>query len=86
MSSSRCTDPAGPWVALFRQSAGYIGTQLLRDQANPLRFITIDRWRSSDDYQAFRAEFERTYRELDERCQGLTTFEKALGSYDEAGG
>ena len=75
---------AGPWVALFRQAAGYVGTQLLRDQSNPLRYITIDRWRSVADYQAFRAAFEHEYGELDGRCQGLTTSEKALGSYDEA--
>jgi heme-degrading monooxygenase HmoA len=78
--------PVGPWVALFRQSAGYIGTQLLRDQAKPLRFVTIDRWRSADDYQAFRASFERAYRELDERCQHLTLTESPLGSYDDFGG
>ena len=78
--------PAGPWVALFRQSAGYIGTQLLRDQSNPLRFITVDRWRNLGDYQAFRAAFEAAYRDLDARCERLTTSERPLGSYDEAQG
>ncbi len=78
--------PAGPWVALFRQSAGYLGTQLLRDQAEPLRFITVDRWRSAQDYQAFRAAFGQQYRELDERCEGLTVTERPLGSYEDAGG
>ena len=75
--------PAGPWVALFRQSAGYIGTQLLRDQANPLRFITVDRWRSLGDYQAFRAAFAREYDQLDARCQNLTSSECSLGGYHE---
>lgn len=75
--------PAGPWVALFKQSAGYLGTLLLRDQANPQRFITVDRWRSAADYQAFRAASAAAYCDLDERCQSLTEHERSLGSYDE---
>lgn len=38
--------PNGTWVTLFRRSAGYRGTLLLRDRLNPLRFVTVDRWGS----------------------------------------
>jgi heme-degrading monooxygenase HmoA len=75
--------PAGPWVVLFRQSAGYLGTHLLRDQSDPLRFVTIDRWRSASEHHAFRAAFDRQYRELDQRCQRLTTREISLGSFED---
>jgi heme-degrading monooxygenase HmoA len=76
--------PRGAWMALFRQSPGYIETLLLRDPANPLRFITIDRWGSLEAYQSFRSRFAREYAELDERCQHLTTKETSRGEYDEA--
>jgi heme-degrading monooxygenase HmoA len=76
--------PRGTWVALFRQSPGYIETLMLRDPANPLHFITIDRWETLEAYQSFRSRFSREYAELDERCQHLTTKETLLGEYNEA--
>ncbi|HEY2808179.1 MAG TPA: antibiotic biosynthesis monooxygenase family protein [Steroidobacteraceae bacterium] len=80
----RVYGPGGPWVALFRQSAGYLGTSLLRDRSNPLRFVTLDRWRDESGYREFRTAFALKYRELDERCRRLTSGERALGSYDES--
>jgi heme-degrading monooxygenase HmoA len=75
--------PAGSWVALFREGAGYLGTLLLRDRSNPLRFITVDRWESLEAHQAFRAAFSREYAALDARCAHLTAQELELGSFDE---
>ena len=75
---------AGPWVVLFRRATGFLGTHLLRDQTDPLRFITVDRWRAMSDYDAFRNAYARQYRELDLRCGRLTTRERSLGQYDEA--
>ena len=76
--------PNGAWVALFRQSAGYIETLLLRDAANPLRYLTVDRWESEAAYRAFRARYAAEYAELDRRCAPLTTREISLGHYEEA--
>jgi heme-degrading monooxygenase HmoA len=80
----RVYGPDGPWVALFGEAAGYLGTLLLRDRSNPLRFITVDRWESADAHRAFRAAFAREYAALDARCAHLTVQEVALGSFDEA--
>jgi heme-degrading monooxygenase HmoA len=71
--------PAGSWASLFRRAEGYVGTLLLRDATEPLRYITIDRWRSATEFQAFRERFAREYEALDERCAALTTRETALG-------
>ena len=76
--------PSGPWVALFGRAPGYLGTLLLRDRANPRRFITIDRWRSVESHREFRAAFALEYAELDARCAHLTAQETALGEFDEA--
>ena len=45
----------GVWAELFRKEDGYLGTELLRDSTHPRRYITIDRWTSSGDYESFRS-------------------------------
>lgn len=76
--------PDGSWAALFRRAPGYLGTQLLQDRSNRLRYVTIDRWTSIEAYRAFRAQLASVYDALDRQCEGLTTHEAALGDYDEA--
>ena len=75
--------PQGSWASLFRRSPGYVETLLLRDEKDPLRYRTVDRWRSAEDYRAFRAGLGRAYAELDERCAALTTRETDLGGHVE---
>lgn len=53
----RHNGPQSGWVELFRQAAGFVGTELLHDRSDPLRYVTIDRWTSADAYRAFRGEF-----------------------------
>lgn len=73
----------GSWVRLFRRAEGYIETIFLTDQADPGRYITIDRWRSEDEYMAFHAAFSEEYVQLDSECEHLTVNEIFLGAYDE---
>lgn len=80
----RLYGPGGDWALLFRQSPGYLETLLLQDAADPLRFLTIDRWETADAYRSFRARFARAYAALDARCQHLRTRETFLGEYAEA--
>jgi heme-degrading monooxygenase HmoA len=49
----RAYGPDGEWAAFFRTGAGYVGTELLRDLENPGRYLVVDRWDSSDAYEAF---------------------------------
>ena len=41
----------GSWAKLFQQSRGYLGTELLVDESQMHRYITIDRWTSAQDYE-----------------------------------
>jgi hypothetical protein len=72
--------PDGIWVELFRQATGYLGTELrpLSDKRGWYR--TIDRWRSEEDYRAFRRMFGEKYAELDSACELLTQCELPVGS------
>lgn len=75
----------GDWVALFRRSPDYLGTDLLRDRGDPGRYLTVDRWRSA----AARAEFLQGHAEaisaIDHRCETLTLAERHLGDFDAVG-
>jgi heme-degrading monooxygenase HmoA len=75
--------PQGTWAQLFRRSPGYIETLVLRDADDPLRCITIDRWRSAEDYAAFGSRVKREYEELDARCEAVTMSESSLGKLTE---
>jgi heme-degrading monooxygenase HmoA len=71
----------GDWVQLFRKSPGYIGTELLHDQTKKDRYLTIDRWESTEAYDAFRLSSDREYRTLDRKCSNWTEEESALGCF-----
>ena len=71
----------GAWAQLFRRARGYLGTQLLEDHADPLRFMTIDTWRSVEDYEAFRLSYASDYAALDRVCEGFTSEETLIGNF-----
>lgn len=76
--------PEGPWVQLFRRHEGYLGTELLTDPRRPGRYLTIDSWRSREDYREFQSCFAGELRALDERCERLTERERRLGDFERA--
>ena len=52
----------------------------------PGRFVTVDRWRSGPDHDAFVAACRAEYDALDRACEALTEHEASLGSYAERAG
>ena len=68
----------GDWAALFARAGGYIGTELYRDPDHNAHFLTIDRWRSEQEWHAFRARFGADYDALDARLDGLASVERSL--------
>jgi heme-degrading monooxygenase HmoA len=73
----------GAWVALFRGHAGYLQTELLRGE-RPGQYLTLDRWRSAEDYTAFRVHLPPRYAELDAQGDALTLSERHLGQFTTA--
>lgn len=71
----------GSWAVLFKKATGYLGTELLRDENVPNRFITIDRWESKKSHEAFMTEWGDEYGKMDKRCEGLATVETLLGKF-----
>jgi heme-degrading monooxygenase HmoA len=72
---------AGAWARLFEKAEGYEGTQLLRDAAEPGRYLTIDTWRDAPALEAFQREHAAAYQALDRECEGLTRSERCLGRF-----
>ena len=73
--------PNGGWANLFRKHTGYLKTELIRDQTNPLRYMTIDHWQSEKDYTEFLATFKVEYDQLDRRYEALTVQETRIGTF-----
>ena len=71
----------GAWTQLFRRARGYLGTRLLQDEKDPLRFVTIDNWRNAEEYGAFQAEHASEYAALDRLCEGFTVEETLIGHF-----
>jgi heme-degrading monooxygenase HmoA len=74
----------GAWAALFREYAGYVATELLRDAMQPQRFLTIDRWTSRAAYDAFLAAANPRYAEIDALGDALTSNERCVGRFETA--
>ena len=68
----------GAWAKLFQKSKGFLKTELLRDAEHLHRYITIDQWRSSQDYEQFLSQWKNEYLTLDARCEKLTEKEALL--------
>jgi heme-degrading monooxygenase HmoA len=75
--------PNGEWARLFGRAKGHLQTLLLRDEGNPHRYLTVDRWQSAAAYQEFRTRFAREYHALDLQGEALTSVETNLGSFSE---
>ena len=71
--------PDGAWAVLFSKSEGFLGVQLFRGNAGI--YMTIDSWRSEQDFEAFLAEHVLAYEALDHLTEGWTTSEQLVGRF-----
>ena len=78
----RVYGPSGAWAALFRTARGFRETILLEDVARPDRLVTLDRWESRGDWEAFRQARHDAYTSLDLATSGLARTERHLGTLE----
>ena len=76
--------PEGDWAQLFAQGAGFIGVELLRCTEEPGRYVTVDRWRSRADFDAFKREFGAAYEALNVKLEQLKASEQRIGAFEAA--
>ena len=75
---------SGSWASLFARAEGFLGTQLMRDADGSRRYVTIDQWRSKDDFDRFFEANRTDYARLDALCAELTESEERLADSDTA--
>lgn len=71
----------GEWVRLFRTGDGYIKTELHRDPERSSCYITLDFWRTREQYEAFREQAKSAYKKIDVRYERLTADEQLVGNF-----
>ena len=74
----------GPWAQLFAQAAGFAGVELLRCIEQAGRYVTVDRWRSRADFEAFKRDFAAEYAALDRQLEGIADSETRIGAFNAA--
>lgn len=72
---------AGAWAVMFQSAPGFISTELIRDTQSPHRYLTIDRWRSEADHNAFKEAHRDEYCTLDAACEAFTVSEARVGHF-----
>jgi heme-degrading monooxygenase HmoA len=70
----------GDWATLFGEHAGFIGTELLRGD-RPNRYLSIDRWKTEQAYDAFLASASERYARIDAMGDALTLDERRIGRF-----
>ena len=74
---------SGHWARLFEQAQGYQGTVLLRPTEVGNWWLTIDRWDTLRDFEAFQDDFGVQYRGLDKELEGVAGEEMFVGAFEE---
>ena len=74
---------SGVWVQLFRNAPGYQGTTLLKPSEPGAWWLTIDRWDSSADFDAFTEMYGEQYRALDAELEGIAGEEQFVGTFED---
>ena len=74
---------SGHWARLFEQAQGYRGTVLLRPCEAGDWWLTIDRWDTLRDFEAFQDDFGVQYRGLDKELEGVAGEEMFVGAFEE---
>lgn len=78
----RAYGPDGEWAQFFSHSPDYLGTDLIQDVANPLRYLTLDHWTTQAARDTYRHANQVTFTQIDERCEHLTESETLIGDFE----
>ena len=73
---------SGKWSQLFSNAAGFLGSKLLRPAGAGGWWLTIDRWETAADFEAFTESFGAQYRALDAELEGVSGEEEFVGAFE----
>ncbi len=70
--------PDGTWARFFRGSPDFVRTDLL---ANGPEFLTLDWWKSKEDFEKFEKANREEYKRIDAGFERLTVSEERVGAF-----
>jgi uncharacterized membrane-anchored protein YitT (DUF2179 family)/heme-degrading monooxygenase HmoA len=70
--------PDGSWAQLFALDSGYVRTELTQHRDTPNEFVTIDYWKTREDFDRFKSQYAEAYQRLDGELARLTTHEERI--------
>jgi hypothetical protein len=73
--------PSGEWAKFFAKSEGYIRSDLLNDEKDAGRFVTIDYFQDAEARGELVAKFGAEYKAIDARWQDATLEETFIGAF-----
>ena len=73
----------GAWARLFSMAPGFVGTALLGPAEPGGWWLTLDRWQSRADFEAFQRDFGDEYHLLDAELEGIAGEELFVGAFEE---
>src|SRR3954452_4636447 len=73
---------SGEWAKLFRNAPGFQATSLLRPTESGGWWLTIDRWESAANFEAFTQVFGEQYRALDIKLASVAGEEEFVGAFE----
>jgi hypothetical protein len=76
---------SGAWARPFATHTKFHETRLPRHVVEPLHFVTMDVWEGREDYEHFLQYSPNAYQDLDALCEGQTTRERHVSSFDADG-
>lgn len=71
----------GVWARLFARDPAWLRTDLLRDDRDPARYVTVDYWTSREARNVFRAAHDEEFTAVDRHCDAFTEHEIFLGDF-----
>lgn len=78
----RAYEASGDWARLFAEEPGFRGTQLFQSTSDPVHFLTVDRFESSESWRAFVAKWRLEYEALGARLAHVTLTNSEVASTD----
>jgi hypothetical protein len=71
----------GAWHAISRRSRSFLGSSLLRDLAQPARYLAVEYWSEMLVYEKHQADFSDEIKELERERDLLLTRMAPLGMF-----
>ncbi len=73
----------GEWSRFFKQSKAFKGSELIVKDLENHVYMTIDKWKSIEQYDQFMQQNMKEYKRLDQKLAAYTILKEEIGIFSE---